>query len=286
MLIPSNEPQGSNDVGPGAHRPILIIGLDGTRWDLVQRDGVGDVLPRLAEEGRFSTITMEVPTISGPGWASLLTGASHAEHGIVDNTMVGSHHWAYPDVLSLAFHRDTTTRTFAAAGWPVLIDPAGLGPILHPREDQQKAGLHRIVARDGETHGYIATDAECVAYAHAALRGPAFDTGFVYCCDVDDAGHVYGAVSDEYADAIRRVDAHVQTLVEDIQFRYDTFDEDWLVVITTDHGHVDAGGHGGDSPEERASWAIAWAPSGTLPDWPEELEPTQLTPLILEARYG
>nr|VDG64663.1 Uncharacterised protein [Streptococcus thermophilus] len=75
-------------------------------------------------------------------------------------------------------------------------------------------------------------------------------------------------------------------MVEDVQFRYDSFGEDWLVVITTDHGHLDAGGHGGDSPEERASWAIAWAPSGNLPHWTKELEPTQLTPLILEARYG
>lgn len=286
MLIPINEPRSSMDVEPGANRPILIIGLDGTRWDRVQNEGTGEVLLRLAEEGSFSTITMEVPTISAPGWCSLLTGASHAQHGIVDNSMVGSNHWKYPDVLSQGFHRDNSTRTFAAAGWPVLVDPSNLGPIIHPREDQQKAGLHKIVARDGETHGYIAADATCVAYSHAALRGAAFDMGFVYCCDVDDAGHIYGALSQEYTEAIRRVDAHVQTLVNDVQFRYDSFGEDWLVVITTDHGHIDEGGHGGDSPEERASWAIAWSPSGNLPGWPEKIEPIELAPLILEARYG
>lgn len=286
MLIPRNEATSSTGKGPDAARPVLIIGLDGTRWDQVERQGVGKVLPRLAEDGHFSSISMEVPTISAPGWCSLLTGTSHAEHGIVDNTMIGSKHWLFPDVLSQSFHRDNTTRTFAAAGWPVLIDPAGLGPILHPREDQQKAGLHRIVARDGETHGYVAADAECVSYAHAALRGPGFDVGFVYCCDVDDAGHIHGALSTQYADAIRRVDAHVGTLIDDVQFRFDTFNENWLVVITTDHGHIDEGGHGGDSAEERASWAIAWAPSGHLPEWPESLEPAELTPLILSARYG
>lgn len=286
MLIPNNEPTTYKDVDPTSNRPILIIGLDGTRWDRVQNDKAGENLLRLADEGSFSTITMEVPTISAPGWGSLLTGASHAQHGIVDNTMVGSNHWQFPDVLSQGFHRDNSTRTFVAAGWPVLVDPAGLGPIIHPREDQQKAGLHRVVARDGETHGYVAADSTCVAYTHAALKGTAFDMGFVYCCDVDDAGHVYGALSAKYSDAIGRVDAHVGTLVDDIRFRHNRFGEDWLVVITTDHGHVDQGGHGGDSAEERASWVIAWAPSGNLPGWPGSIEPIELTPLILEARYG
>lgn len=286
MLIPSNEPTTQSPAGKGSPRPILVVGLDGTRWDRVTLKDVGKTLPRLAKEGAFSRMTMEVPTISAPGWASILTGASHAEHGIVDNSMVGSNHWRFPDILSQAFYRDTTTRTFVAAGWPVLADPAGLGPIVHFREEQIKAGLHRVVARDGETHGYISADAECVAYAHAALRGPGFDAGFVYCCDVDDAGHVYGALSDEYSAAIRRVDEHVSTLVEDAKFRYETFNEDWLIVITTDHGHVDEGGHGGDSPEERASWVIAWAPSRNVPVWGESIEPVELTPLILNERYG
>lgn len=267
-------------------RPILIIGLDGVRWDRVQAASNASTLKRLASVGQFVSMTMEVPTISAPGWGSLLTGASHEQHGVVDNSMVGSNLWRYPDVLSLAFFRDVTTRTFAAAGWPVLVDPQGLGPIIHPRVDQQKAGLHRVVARDGETNGYSLVDAECVAYAHAALRSAGFDVGFVYCCDVDDAGHVYGALSEEYTAAIARVDGHVNRLAEDLQFRFDEFGEDWLLCITTDHGHIDEGGHGSDSELERASWVITWAPSGNVPDWSQSIDPTDLTPLLLEARYG
>lgn len=267
-------------------RPFLIVGIDGVRWDVASADGVAPTLTTLADEGRFSTMWMEVPTISAPGWGSLLTGASHAEHNVRDNSMIGSRLWSYPDVLSLAFFRDIRTRTLASAGWPVLVDPNGLGPVIHPRMDQQKAGLHRVISRDGETLGYRAIDAECSAYTYGALRAGAFDAGFTYCCEVDDAGHVYGALSEQYREALGRTDSYVAKFREALTHRWEAYGEDWVLVVTTDHGHVDEGGHGGDSELERAAWVIAWSPSGNHPEWGETIEPTDLTPLILEARYG
>ncbi|WP_218055973.1 alkaline phosphatase family protein [Actinobaculum suis] len=262
-------------------RPLLLLGLDGTRWSIAAEPGVGTNLQRLAREGSWHQMTMEVPTISAPGWGSILTGTTHAEHGLRDNSCVGGRTWNCPDFLSQAFYEDQRTTTFAAAGWPVLVDPSGLGPIIHPRMEQQYAGLHNVIVRDGETYGYQRIDAEIADIAAAKLRSPeAFDVGFVYFCDVDDAGHVYGLQGEEYRAAIRRVDAHVGHLVEVISAR----DEDWLVVLTTDHGHRDEGGHGGDSPRERESWVVAWAPSGNIPNWPEIIEPWELAGLMLAAR--
>jgi hypothetical protein len=37
--------------------------------------------------------------------------------------------------------------------------------------------------------------------------------------------------------------------------------EDWLILMSTDHGHRDAGGHGGDSPVEMTSFFLASGPS-------------------------
>lgn len=33
--------------------------------------------------------------------------------------------------------------------------------------------------------------------------------------------------------------------------------EDWTVIVVTDHGHLDAGGHGGESELERTAWIAA-----------------------------
>ncbi|WJY88837.1 alkaline phosphatase family protein [Corynebacterium confusum] len=270
---------------PASRRPrVLIVGLDGVRWDIAAEDSVAPALQRLAADGAFHTMTMEVPTISAPGWASLLTGTTHAEHGLVDNSCVGGRTWNCPDVLSQCFYQDQSTRTYAAAGWPVLTDPNGLGPIIHPRVEQQKAGLHRIVSRDGETYGYRTIDAELTDFTLAALKGGTFDVGFTYCCDVDDAGHVHGLTGPEYREALGRVDAHTQRLAAALTQRHLQFQEDWLLIVTTDHGHIDAGGHGGDSPKETQSWAITWSPSGHTPEWEEHLQPESLAGRILAHR--
>lgn len=276
--------QPTTAVENASKRHVLIIGLDGLRWSIAAETGVGTTLQQLAQQGTWHTMTMEVPTISGPGWSSILTGTSHAKHGVRDNSLVGGRLWNHPDVLSKAFYKDQSTRTFAAAGWPVLVDPNGLGPIIHPRVEQQKAGLHNVIARDGETHGYPSIDPEIRDITLAKLRADAFDAGFVYFCTVDDAGHIWGLMDDNYRRAIRDVDAHVDSITTAVTQRAEATDEDWLVIITTDHGHIDQGGHGGDTPEERESWVIAWSPTGAVPEWPKDIKPEELSALILAER--
>ena len=267
-------------------RHLLIIGIDGARWDIVAEEGVGTRLASLAREGTWHRMTMEAPTISAPGWGTILTGSTHAEHGLRDNSCVGGRTWNRPDVLSKAFYRDQSTRTFAAAGWPVLVDPAGLGPIIHPRVEQQYAGLHNVIVRDGETYGYQRIDAEIadITFAKLGVEGAGFDVGFTYFCDVDDAGHVHGLGGEPYRDAIRRVDGHVSRVIEAVEKRFNEQGEDWLVVVTTDHGHRDEGGHGGESDRERESWVVAWAPNGVTPAWADEILPHELCAMMIDAR--
>lgn len=259
---------------------IALLGLDGLRLPIALE--CSPVLARLAALGVCTPMQMEVPTISGPGWASLLTGTRHAQHGIVDNTFVGSRLWHHPDVLSLAFYRDQRTTTFAAAAWPPLVDPTGPGPVIFPRVEQQRAGQHRVVVRDGETYGYRRTDAEIAVLAAAALTEAGPDLSFVYFCGADEAGHLFGSVGPEYRSAIADIDRHLTTLISILERRV-TAGEDWLIVVTTDHGHRDEGGHGGDSPAERASFTIAWqvGSDGTT-DWPARLAPHELAGALLD----
>jgi predicted AlkP superfamily pyrophosphatase or phosphodiesterase len=226
-------------------RKILLIGIDGLRID----DALaGDAAPELSafiERGRLHPVTMEVPTISGPGWSSILTGSTHASHGVFDNSFHGNRLDRTVDFLTRATHVDPSRGTFAAAGWPPLLDPQGPGPVIATRLDDQRRGRHRLVIRDGETYGYRWADGEVAAFSRLALRDAGPDASFVYLGEVDEAGHLYGGVSAEYAEAISRVDALLGGLLATVEKRAQDHDEDWLVGITTDHGHLDAGGHGG-----------------------------------------
>jgi predicted AlkP superfamily pyrophosphatase or phosphodiesterase len=260
---------------------LLLVGIDGLRLDLATAERAPH-LRSLMSRGATSWMTMPVPTISGPGWATLLTGASHEEHGIVDNTFVGSRLAGIPDLLSRAFFADPTRTTFAAAAWPPLVDPAGVGPIVHTRDDQRRAERHRVIVRDGETYGYRTADAEIADVAAAGLLGAGPDVSFVYFSGVDESGHVYGAVSRQYAEAIARTDAHLGRLLAAVDHRARQ-GERWTVAVTTDHGHVDGGGHGGGEPEVVTSFVARSAWNGELDAWPDEIDPTELTPRLLAA---
>jgi len=265
---------------------VCLVGIDGLRLDLARGTDMMPTLDAVIGEGVFNELTMEVPTLSGPGWSTLLTGASHAEHGVKDNHFVGHQLLRCPDVLSRAYFADQSTTTMVAAGWPPLADPSDTGPVVWERREQQRAGLHKVIVRDGETYGYRLVDAQIADHTVAAIAGHGPDMSFVYFCDADDEGHVYGPHTPEYAAAMGRVDAHLGRIKRAIQRRVDALGEDWYLVLTTDHGHRDEGGHGGDSPVERRSFVAATRFGRSLDHWPAELAPTQLAPLLLECRSG
>lgn len=259
---------------------LLLVGIDGLRLDVLDLRR----LPALGRmlDGACSAMTMPAPTISGPGWSTLLTGATHAEHGVVDNRFIGHRLALHPDLLTRAWLADPSRTTFAAAAWPPLADPAGVGPVIRTRDEQRRVEQHRVVVRDGETYGYRTTDAEVAAAAVLAVTAAGPDVSFAYWSSVDEAGHLHGARSREYQEAAERVDAHLDRLLAAVEQRH-AAGERWLVALTTDHGHLDAGGHGGDEPEVAASF-VARVGLGVEPEpWPAAIAPEELTPRLLAA---
>lgn len=273
---------GDAAAGRGPRRRICLIGLDGLRADLAIDAGKMPSLAAMAKAGTRHEMRVAVPTLSGPSWATILTGAGIEEHRVRDNSFLGAELPRHPDLLSRAFYSDQRRKTFAAASWPPLLDPAGLGPIIHERREQHRAGLHRVVVRDGETHGYVPLDADIVRHSLWALRHDTPDASFVYLCDADESAHLHGALSAEYDASLNRLDTHLKSLLAVIAERARADGDDWLVVVTSDHGHLDEGGHGGDTEIERTSFVVARGFGGGGVSWPQRLEPAELTPRMLE----
>lgn len=265
---------------------IALVGIDGLRIDLARGTGAMPTLDAVVGSGVFNEMEMEVPTLSGPGWSTLLTGSTHAQHGVKDNKFVGHRLLHRPDFLSQAYFADQSTTTLAAGGWPPLVDPADSGPVIWERREQQRSGHHRVISRDGETYGYQVVDALIADHAVEALTAKGPDVSFIYFCDADDEGHVYGPHSEKYAAAMERVEGHLARIKEAITRRVEELGEDWYLVLTTDHGHVDAGGHGSDSAVERASFVAATRFGKSLDHWPEDLRPEELAPWLLRCRAG
>lgn len=264
---------------------LLLIGIDGLRIDRAFGMGLAPTLDALAEGGHFIRSEVEGPTISGPSWATILTGATHAEHGIDDNLMRGHRLDAHPDFLTRASLDDAAVTTYAAAGWPNLTDPAGVGPIVRLRQDQINAGQHHVISLNGELYGYKVIDPEIAGRARLAIEYGGPDLAFVYFCQTDDAGHYFGTLTPEYDEAIAATDQRVSVLLDAVDGRVEALGETWIVAVTTDHGHVDAGGHGGFSPEETQTFLLTSVRGGALPaDLPARLAPREFTAWLMGLR--
>src|SRR5690606_1341991 len=86
------------------------------------------------------------------------------------------------------------------------------------------------------------------------LREKAPDLSWMYLQYSDDMGHAYGN-SPQMIEAVRKADVQIGRGWEAIRYREKNFEEDWLIIVTPDHGRTSDGfGHGGHSQRERMIW--------------------------------
>jgi predicted AlkP superfamily pyrophosphatase or phosphodiesterase len=225
---------------------LLVIGIDGLRWDRVDR-AVAPRLTALSDSGVFAPSLLPreygAETVSGPGWSTIATGVWPAKHGVRDNEFEGKRYDRYPDFLTRIAREGLST--IAVLDWP---------PMAH--EGMFSAELEQLVIGDGEALGYLVEDRRVTDEAVRLLRHGQPDAAFVYLGSVDMVGHGWGAMSAEYVDMISVVDGCVGQLLDAIEHRPSRGSEHWLIMVTTDHGHLDEGGHGGVSDDERRTFVL------------------------------
>jgi predicted AlkP superfamily pyrophosphatase or phosphodiesterase len=105
---------------------------------------------------------------------------------------------------------------------------------------------------------------------------------FTYLGAVDFAGHATGA-GGAYRAALRAADQRVERLLAAVRGRPSYPRERWTAVVVTDHGHLDAGGHGGREPEVTMAWAAAAGPGIEPGGRPLITRQEQVAPLVLRA---
>ncbi|MFD3553657.1 alkaline phosphatase family protein [Streptomyces goshikiensis] len=235
---------------------VLVIGLDGVVLDRVKAANAPH-LKGLMAQGLTAKSTLYAnpmaATSSGPGWSTIATGVWPDKHGVKDNSFTGKNYTAYPDFLTRAENAKPSLNTYAAADWEPITSTDQNGPIFSAKVDKR-------LSLKGDRDGYGSEDPKIATAAAAELRDQNPDASFVYLGQVDSAGHSYGAASQQYLDAIARVDTLVGQLLTAVQNRPTYAQENWKILVTTDHGHTDAGGHGGSTIQERGTFVIAKGP--------------------------
>ncbi len=250
---------------------VLVIGTDGTRWDLLQaavRSGKAPNLGRLQRQGfgRPSLLDYapDVLTISEVGWASIAAGVWPDKHGIKGNKLnrdpLQRTKNGYLDFLTRIERTRPSTSTFIASDWANIALPLNGGPIFNTADARYAldTNVETLAAWDG---GDELVTRATVRY----LRNGDPDAGFVYLGIVDETAHLVGSATPSYPAAIARTDARIGRMLAAIRARPSYAFESWTVLVTTDHGerpldYPSTLSHFGKTPLEITSFVLGDGP--------------------------
>lgn len=257
-------------VGRTAHVPhkAVFILLDGIPADVIEQVDT-PMLDEIAAAGGYARASVggqkggrtETPTISAPGYMSLLTGTWANKHNVWNNNNQ-SPNYAYWNLFRIVESVDPSRTTALFSTWldnrTVLVGEGrpGAGDF---RLDHTADGFEQdtVAFPHDRASRYIQAIDERVATDAAqyiAANGP--DLSWVYLQHTDDVAHANGD-SEAFHTAVRQADARVGRIWSAVKQRQ-ALGEHWMIVVTTDHGR-DARtgrGHGGQSERERITWIV------------------------------
>jgi predicted AlkP superfamily pyrophosphatase or phosphodiesterase len=246
---------GAAAAGAG-ERKVLTIAIDGLRPDALLAANAPNV-DSLLDGTFFGTggpsgifpmhAQSEHLTFSGPGWGAYMTGLHVDRHGAdtneFENVVPGTTDWFTP----LEAH-DPTLNTHRVITWQIAHTSFPSG------------------ADTAENFEYNANGDQLMTNRVVNLmQNPATDAVMTFFSDVDGAGHTCGfsPTAGCYLAEIANTDAQIGQIMSAMAARPNFANEDWLVILASDHGGSPDGGHSGGTPEKRTIPFIVAGPLAT-----------------------
>ncbi|MER7172573.1 alkaline phosphatase family protein [Streptomyces mesophilus] len=240
---------------PAPRRRVLVVGIDGVTLETLAAVPTPH-LDSVTEAGFLAPVAIDpgTPSMSGPCWATVVTGVRIDKHAVWSNDFSGNRLQLFPDFAS-RLTAEHGAYTYVAAGWQPLLTVAHGGPLF------RTPGRTTFIAAAADTvEAWDATDEAITREAVRVLTEDDPEASFVYLGAVDETGHILGC-GDAYEEAIVRADKRLGRLLAALRARSSYTQEEWTVIVVTDHGHRPEGGHGGRSERETTAWIACCGPS-------------------------
>ncbi len=258
------------NAGPPARvRKVVFIIADGIPADVLEKAPAPNIKKMVAAGtylrahvgGDQGTYT-ETPTISAPGYNDLLTGTWGYKHNVWDND-IRAPNYQYKNIFRLVKEARPTAKIAIFSTWldnRTKLVGEGLAAAGSVRFDYKFDGYELDTVafpHDKQSLYTHAIDDKVVAEAAKCLLANGPDLSWVYLEHTDDMGHRHGD-SPAQLQAVGYVDEQVGRIRAALDYRTKNYPEDWLLVLTTDHGRDAPTGrnHGGQSVRERTTWLV------------------------------
>lgn len=283
----------SPDAGPadsGLMPPLrpksLVLALDGVRPDALAYAATPN-FDRLIQgawkpgyRGAYTAFAQnlyDAPTVSGPNHAAIMCGSVSSQHGVTGNSDVSSGDFEnYPHYLRILEGDDAERNTaylftwgtdrFITSGADYIVDSSD-GPNLTTTVAILQ-GTHVNTSGDEGTQWLLGTDPDAV---------------FLFLDEGDAAGHGAGFELGvpRYVAMMETLDTQLGELLAAIGSRSTFLQEDWQIVITSDHGGYHTGHGGSSAPEHTIPFLVAsrHAMQGGLPSATRNID---VVPTVLD----
>ncbi len=253
----------------GDDRKAIFIIVDGIPADVIEEVSTPNLDAIAGARGYTRSYVggspgeeSESPTVSAVGYNSLLTGTWSNKNNVWTNAVVEPN-YEYWDIFRIAKNHDPALQTAIFSTWTdnrtkLLgdgLDAAGGYKLDHYADgfelDTERFPHDLMATYIREIDEVVANEAA----EYVASEGP--DLSWVYLEYTDDVAHRYGDGAEMTA-AVKRMDDQVGRIWSAVEQRQQTRDEDWMVIVTTDHGRDAETGmsHGEQTMRERTTWIV------------------------------
>jgi predicted AlkP superfamily pyrophosphatase or phosphodiesterase len=250
-------------------KKVVFMILDGIPADVLENTHTPN-LDEIAKKGGYSRAYTggikggysETPTISAVGYNSLLSGTWANKHNVWGNE-IKAPNYNYWTIFKFLKNARPASQIAIFSTWQdnrTKLIGEGLAQTGFLNLDFSFDGFELDTVtypHDSETQ-YIQKIDNLVSYEAAyqiKRNGP--DLSWVYLEYTDDMGHRYGD-SPQLSTAVELADEQVGRIYESIRYREEKYGEEWMIIVTTDHGRKTEDGkdHGGQSDREREIWMV------------------------------
>jgi hypothetical protein len=231
---------------------VVIVLQDGLRLDTSREL---ETWNQLRAQGAELSVRVGQPSLSIPSFTVINTGTYQEMSGVTTNWYEGP----IPPVDSIycaAQAAGLTTAMVQEAGGPKLFESCLDYPIFPEIPQDDRRAADDIILEQG----LIALD-----------QNP--NLLWIHFSGSDWSGHNYGGASEEYRQFAREIDARIAQIVAAMDLQSS------VLVLNSDHGQIDTGGHGGGE-EEVIVAPLIFAGQGITPGFYSEVEQARIAPTI------
>ena len=241
-------------------KKAIIIGFDGCRADVLKEmQNENSVVSAMLQDGASINLAycggVNYPaentqdTSTAPGWCSILTGVWADKHGITANGIQKS--LEYKTLLTTLVEDDVIDSSTFITKWKGHFSKKKSTYILEKEyceENNLNVAFNRC-KNDEASYQFTLNEIG---------KKDCADFIFVIYEPTDSTGHNLGFTinNPEYKEAFKTADKYGYETLNAIKQRETYDNEDWLIIVTSDHGGINTD-HGGPSVQERMTFIVS-----------------------------